>query len=85
MYPHVDPQQEGIRVAAIERYRIFDTPPEETFDRVVSIVSAVFGTPMARLLRVCLDLLAPSAFDTGAGDDDVATRSGNDTVINRRP
>ena len=47
-----DPQQEAIRLAAIERYEIFDTPPEETFDRIVAIVSALFGTPMALITFV---------------------------------
>jgi signal transduction histidine kinase len=47
-----DPEREAIRLAAIERYEIFDTPPEETFDRIVSIASAVFGTRMAAITLV---------------------------------
>ncbi len=47
-----DPQSEAIRLAAIQRYQIFDTPREETFDRIVSIVSAVFGGSMAAITLV---------------------------------
>jgi signal transduction histidine kinase len=47
-----DPELEAVRLAAIERYQIFDTPPEETFDRIVSIASAVFGTSMAAITLV---------------------------------
>ena len=39
-------------MAAIERYEILDSPREETFDRIVSIVSAVFGTSMALITLV---------------------------------
>src|SRR5918996_1782751 len=47
-----DPEQEAVRLAAIERYEVFDTPPEETFDRIVSIASTVFGTQLAAITLV---------------------------------
>ena len=52
MYLERDSEREAIRLAAIERYEIFDTPPEETFDRIVSILSALFGTSMAAITLV---------------------------------
>jgi signal transduction histidine kinase len=42
-----DPVQEETRLRAIERYEILDAPREETFDRIVAIASALFGTAMA--------------------------------------
>jgi signal transduction histidine kinase len=52
MRPQRDPLAEAIRLAAIERYEILDTPPEEAFDRIVSIVSAVFGGSLAAITLV---------------------------------
>jgi len=52
MHDHRDPEREAIRLAAIERYEIFDSPPEEAFDRIVSIVAALFGTSMAVITLV---------------------------------
>src|SRR3989337_1066085 len=47
-----NPEREAIRLAAIDRYEVLDSPREETFDRIVSIVSAVFGTTMAVITLV---------------------------------
>lgn len=52
MYEYLDPEQEEIRLAAINRYEIFDSPQEEPFDRIVSIVSALFGTSLAAITLV---------------------------------
>jgi signal transduction histidine kinase len=52
MYDRRDPASEEVRLAAINRYEIFDSPPEEPFDRIVSIVSALFGTPLAAITLV---------------------------------
>ena len=43
---------ESLRLQAIERYEILDTPPEESFDRIVAIVSAVFEVPFAMITLV---------------------------------
>jgi signal transduction histidine kinase len=52
MYDRRDPEREEIRLAAINRYEIFDTQPEEPFERIVSIVKALFGTSMAVITLV---------------------------------
>ena len=38
---------EEARLAALRRYEILDTPPEETFDRITRLVRAVLRVPMA--------------------------------------
>lgn len=47
-----DPEREAVRLAAIERYEILDSPREETFDRIASVASAVLGTSMALITLV---------------------------------
>lgn len=42
---HSDAAEEE-RVAALRRYQILDTPPEETFDRITRIVKNVLDVPM---------------------------------------
>jgi signal transduction histidine kinase len=51
-YDQRDPAREAIRLAAINRYEIFDSPPEEPFERIVSIVAALFGTSLAAITLV---------------------------------
>jgi signal transduction histidine kinase len=46
------PERENQRLAAIDRYEILDSPREETFDRIVSIACAVFGTHLAAITLV---------------------------------
>lgn len=43
---------EDVRLAEIARYEILDSPPEETFDRVVAIIRAVFGADFALITLV---------------------------------
>jgi diguanylate cyclase (GGDEF)-like protein len=43
------PENESARLAALHRYEILDTPPEEAFDDLVRIASAVCGMPMASI------------------------------------
>jgi signal transduction histidine kinase len=52
VYDQRDPEQEATRLAAINRYDIFDSPREEPFDRIVSIVAALFGTSLAAITLV---------------------------------
>jgi GAF domain-containing protein len=35
------------RLRALRSYSILDTPPEEPFDRIVELASAIFGAPTA--------------------------------------
>lgn len=35
------------RLAALERYDILDTPPEEAFDRLVELATVIFDVPIA--------------------------------------
>jgi PAS domain S-box-containing protein len=41
------PQGEAERLAALRRYEILDTAPEEAFDRVVQLAASFFAAPMA--------------------------------------
>src|SRR5271154_2864416 len=45
-------QKEAARVAALNRYAILDTEPEQTFDDLVVLASYVCKTPMAMLSLV---------------------------------
>lgn len=38
---------ERARLAALRRYRMLDTPPEEGFDRITTLAAEVFGVPIA--------------------------------------
>lgn len=38
---------EGERLAALDRYDILDTPPEESFDRITRLVCRLFDVPMS--------------------------------------
>ncbi len=48
-------QDEEARLAALYRYEILDTPREEPFQRVVELVQAVLGVPMAAVSLVDRD------------------------------
>jgi diguanylate cyclase (GGDEF)-like protein len=43
---------EQARLAALRRYEILDTPPEEAFQRIVELVRTVLGVPMAAVSLV---------------------------------
>ncbi len=43
----VVPQNEAERLKALERYRITDTPPEESFNNIARIMAEVFEVPIA--------------------------------------
>jgi PAS domain S-box-containing protein len=46
------PPDEADRLAALRTYEILDTPPEEAFDDLVAVASAVCGTPIALISLV---------------------------------
>lgn len=54
---HADPAlaDEPARLAALQRLAILDTPPEEPFDNVVSLVRAVLGVPISAVTLVDRD------------------------------
>jgi two-component sensor histidine kinase len=44
--------RESERLAALDRYEILDTPPEEEFDDIVRVVSAICDTPISLISLV---------------------------------
>jgi GAF domain-containing protein len=46
---------EAQRAAAVRRYNILDTPPEDAFDRVTRITSRLLGTPVALVSVIDVD------------------------------
>jgi two-component sensor histidine kinase len=44
-----------VRLAAVKRYAILDTPPEVAFDRITALAADLFGAPIAILSFVGLD------------------------------
>jgi diguanylate cyclase (GGDEF)-like protein len=47
MMAHFNSGGEESRLAALRRYEVLDTPPEETFDRITRLVKAALGAPMS--------------------------------------
>jgi PAS domain S-box-containing protein len=46
------PTDEPARLAALRRYRVLDTPPEESFDRITRLASCTLGMPIALISLV---------------------------------
>jgi PAS domain S-box-containing protein len=44
---HPEPSYESRRQEALHRYRILDTPPEESFDRITRLAAHLFDVPVA--------------------------------------
>ncbi|MEZ3183043.1 SpoIIE family protein phosphatase [Streptomyces pimonensis] len=49
------PVAEEVRLAAVRRYRILDTPPDGAFDRIASLAARLFDAPMATVAIVDTD------------------------------
>lgn len=49
------PRDEGRRLAALERYEILDTPPEEAFERITRLAARVLDAPIALVSLVDRD------------------------------
>lgn len=47
--------EEATRLAALQRYNILDTAPEESFDRITRLAKTVLGTPMVMVSLVDAD------------------------------
>jgi diguanylate cyclase (GGDEF)-like protein len=81
--------QEGDRLAALDRYDILDTPPEETFDRITRLVSRLFDVPIATINLIdghrqwfkSRRGMASSEVERGPGLCNVAIREGKPLVI----
>lgn len=48
----VIPENEGLRLAAVGRYEILDTPADGAFDRIVSLAARIFDVPIATITVV---------------------------------
>lgn len=46
------PEHEDERLAALEHYRILDTPQDDSFDRITRLASRILGTPIALISLV---------------------------------
>jgi len=49
------PKDEAERLAALQQYRILDTPPEEAFDDLVEIATTICGTQMGAVTLIDRD------------------------------
>lgn len=48
----IDPGVEAVRLEAVRRYQILDTPADEAFDRIAQLAARVLKTPMAAVTIV---------------------------------
>ncbi|MEA2447792.1 MAG: phosphoserine phosphatase RsbU/P [Actinomycetota bacterium] len=49
------PADEELRLAAVNRYEILDTPPDGAFDRITDLASKIFEVPIATITIVDAD------------------------------
>ncbi|WP_443947066.1 ATP-binding protein [Pedobacter sp. AW1-32] len=52
---NIIPQNDGGRVAALNRYQVMDTPPEDCFDNLAKLAREVFSVPIALISLVDAD------------------------------
>ena len=50
---------ESLRVEALRRYGILDTPPDGAFDQITAVAAALFEVPIAILALTALGLVTP--------------------------
>ncbi|MBS0169187.1 MAG: PAS domain S-box protein [Nitrospira sp.] len=55
MATHAPPSDEIARVAALTRYRVFDSSPDGAFDDLVHVAAALYGVPIAVLTFIDQD------------------------------
>ena len=53
--PRLIPDDEAMRLEAVRRYEILDTPRDGSFDRVTSLAAKIFGVPIASVTVVDSD------------------------------
>ncbi|MFT4839021.1 MAG: hypothetical protein ACI9V9_000932, partial [Oleispira sp.] len=46
------PDNEHLRQAAVEKYRLLDTMPEESYDNITSIISTICDAPISLITLV---------------------------------
>ena len=51
----LDPKNEELRMAAVGRYEILDTPPDGAFDRITGLAARIFKVPIATITVVDQD------------------------------
>ncbi|MEU7581606.1 GAF domain-containing SpoIIE family protein phosphatase [Streptomyces sp. NPDC041068] len=49
------PEQEALRIAAVRRYDVLDTPPDGAFDRIAALAARLFDAPAATVAIVDTD------------------------------
>lgn len=49
------PENEDMRMAAVNRYEILDTPPDGAFDRITKLAASIFKVPIATITIVDSD------------------------------
>ena len=49
------PENEDMRMAAVNRYEILDSPPDGAFDRITSLAARIFNVPIATITIVDSD------------------------------
>lgn len=70
---NIIPDNDHGRLAALKRYQILDTPPEDAFDRIATLATKIFRTPVS-LISLVDDVRVFFKANIGAGDEREASR-----------